>query len=599
MIGTSAPILNMVVLYAADVGRPIWADRPDFLQRPRGPVDGPDVEVRLDDTVHAALSAVLARSATAQFVADPAGRWQMVNESWIRLTGLDVDAARGDGWIEAVDAGDRAEVMSGWWRATQVQAPFDQACRLRDADGSVVPVRLSGEPVEGPEGHIVAWVGSLDVEDEGPVGSVESEGFLRAALANSTDLVVVIDRDAVLTYASGAADRIVGVAPADLVGRSLLELVHPDDLGAASESLLSGLDSGAGVKDPVELRLRHANGGWRELEVVGNNLLDDPAVAGILISGRDVSERRLARRRELRARSRFEQAFQRSPIGMAITTLEGRFVRVNQALCELLGRTSTELLTTSVLDVTHRDDIETTARSAAELLHGNAPSFSLEKRFLDRAGNPIWTRSTVTLLRGDDEEPVHFLTQIEDVEDRRVLIEQLRRSALVDPLTGLANRAGPGGLPRGVGAGCTDRGARAGPGQLQVHQRLVGPRRGRPGPPGRRRPHRRRHPTRRPGRPRRRRRVPGRLLRTGERGVGAVPGRAPRHQDPPTDLVRRCRTRRRGQRRRGLRQRRGRPFAAPAGGRGQLPGETPRRERRVRAGRPRCGVGPQLTPRHA
>ncbi|MFN7148431.1 MAG: diguanylate cyclase domain-containing protein [Microthrixaceae bacterium] len=267
-------------------------------------------------------------------------------------------------------------------------------------------------------------------------------GFLRAALANSSDLLVVIDEHADLTFVSAASQRILGRAPTDWIGRNVFELLHPDDATAAAESLVTSVDSGVGVKDPIEVRVRHADGTWREVEIVANNLLHDPEVAGILINARDVSERHESRRRIQHANRRFELAFARSPIGMALTSLDGCFARVNQAMCDLVGRSAPELLTMSIFDVVHDADVEPGIRAGVELLEGNAASFSMEQRFLHAGGRNVWTRSTVTVLTDDDDRPEHFLVQIEDVEERRRLMQQLRRSALVDPLTSLANRAG-------------------------------------------------------------------------------------------------------------------------------------------------------------
>ncbi|MEZ5269519.1 MAG: PAS domain S-box protein [Microthrixaceae bacterium] len=90
---------------------------------------------------------------------------------------------------------------------------------------------------------------------------------------------------------------------------------------------------------------------------------------------------------------RFEQAFDRSPIGMALTTLEGQYVRVNQAMRDLLGRSHDDLLDTSVLDIRPTRRIcQQTVDAAVELLDGTTPSFSLEKRFASLDGQPVWTR---------------------------------------------------------------------------------------------------------------------------------------------------------------------------------------------------------------
>lgn len=289
------------------------------------------------------------------------------------------------------------------------------------------------------DGDASATTVEVDHRSDGTAGRV---AFLEAALANSSDLLVVIDDAATLTYVSAASQRILGRDGAEWLGRSVFELLHPDDAAAAAESLVTSVDSGTGVKDPIEVRVLHSDGTWREVEIVANNLLHDPDVAGILINARDVAERHASQRRIRHANRRFEQAFTRSPIGMALTDIHGRFVRVNHALCELIGRDATELLTMNMAEVVHHADLDAVQSATATVLAGEAPGASLEQRFRRADGRNVWTRSTITVLNGDDDRPEHVLTQIEDIEERRTLLQQLRRSALVDPLTSLANRAG-------------------------------------------------------------------------------------------------------------------------------------------------------------
>lgn len=399
------------------------------------------VRTSLGDCDRLLLDAVLATSTAGVFITDGDGQCLMVNDRWCELTGMDAERSKGDGWMAAVHPADRADVISSWWASTQTVGNFELRYRYRRPDGTDQPIHCTARPVRDAAGSIRLWVGSVDaVGDTGR--SIADSAFLRAALVNSSDLLVVIDAAATLTYVSSASERILGLRPTEWVGRNVLELLHPDDVHTAADALASSVDSGGGVKDPLEVRVRHADGRWREVEIVANNLLDDPAMGGILINARDVSERRQAQRREKRAQGRFEQAFERSPIGMALTTIEGRYERVNEAMCDLLGRTSAELLATSVLDTTHPEDLAATVAAAVDLLEGRTQSFSLDKRLISGDGRPVWTRATTTLLRDDDGQPQHFLTQVEDIEERRQLVEQLRRSALRDPLTGLANRAG-------------------------------------------------------------------------------------------------------------------------------------------------------------
>ncbi|MGB3410712.1 MAG: diguanylate cyclase [Microthrixaceae bacterium] len=313
--------------------------------------------------------------------------------------------------------------------------------------------------------------GSGIEQDTEPLQLGSDMSFLTAILANSSDLVLVVNEYGQLRYASAASERILGLWNDELTGRSLLEFVHPEDVGLAAQSLVGSVDcvrtcdvARTGVEH-LTLRLRHTSDNWHEVEIVANNLIDNPAVGGILINARDITGRHRGVDSGNAAQRSFEQAFQRSPIGMAITTLDGNYTRVNQALCDLLGMSSESLLQTSVLETTHPDDLRSTVDSAIGLLDGKTVSFSLEKRFLAAGNRPVWTRATTTLLRDGDDNGIQFLTQVEDIEERRQLIEQLRISALRDPLTGLANRAGleeyitslPGELAIGVIALDLDR----------------------------------------------------------------------------------------------------------------------------------------------
>jgi diguanylate cyclase (GGDEF)-like protein/PAS domain S-box-containing protein len=269
-----------------------------------------------------------------------------------------------------------------------------------------------------------------------------SGSFLAAVLAHSSDLVVLLDAQGRLQYVSAASRRMLGFAPEEWIGRNAFEILHPDDLNLAAESFRSSVGGELGVNGPRPLRVRHADGSWRHVEIVANNLLGDPSVRGVIVNARDITERRVAERNAQIARRRFEQAFDRSPLGMAITTLEGRYVRVNAALCRMLGYSAAELLTRTALSVTHPDDVESTLMSCRGLLLGESGPFTLEKRFVRADGTAVWTRSNVTVLEDEADQPVSFLSQIEDIEERRRLVERLVWNAQHDPLTGLLDRSG-------------------------------------------------------------------------------------------------------------------------------------------------------------
>jgi diguanylate cyclase (GGDEF)-like protein/PAS domain S-box-containing protein len=141
------------------------------------------------------------------------------------------------------------------------------------------------------------------------------------------------------------------------------------------------------------------------------------------------------------ARDRFEQAFDRAPIGMALVANDGRLVRANQALAVMCGTDVAALTGSDLFDLVHPEDRdEALARALAVLEHDDP--MPIEVRFRGRGGHTAWARVTSTVIRDDVGRPLHTVTHLEDVTDQRLLREQLERAAAHDPLTGLLNRAG-------------------------------------------------------------------------------------------------------------------------------------------------------------
>lgn len=115
-----------------------------------------------------------------------------------------------------------------------------------------------------------------------------AEGIDAAVLLEALpDLVVTIDAELRIVSVNEAARRLGGWEPAELVGRSALELVHPDDLARAAGAFGTVVEKDVGL--PVEFRLAEADGGWRWAEVVGRSRLQDPALGVLVMAIRDIT----------------------------------------------------------------------------------------------------------------------------------------------------------------------------------------------------------------------------------------------------------------------------------------------------------------------
>jgi PAS domain S-box-containing protein len=137
---------------------------------------------------------------------------------------------------------------------------------------------------------------------------------------------------------------------------------------------------------------------------------------------------------------RFRNAFENAPIGMALVSSEGHWLRVNGALCEIVGYSEEELLGRTFHDITHPDDLETDVAHMSRLLAGEARWYELEKRYIHRDGHVVTVLLSVSLVRDAGGAPLHFIAQIQDVTERRRLEEELRQSQKMEAVGRLAGR---------------------------------------------------------------------------------------------------------------------------------------------------------------
>ncbi len=140
------------------------------------------------------------------------------------------------------------------------------------------------------------------------------------------------------------------------------------------------------------------------------------------------------------AQERFELVFEQAPIGMALLTPEGRLVRVNTSLLAITGYSNDELLAKSLDDITYPDDISSDLEHVRRLLAGEIRHYEIERRYFHARGHVISTMLSVSLMADRDGRPQHFIAQIQDITERKLIEERLRHLAEHDSLTGLFNR---------------------------------------------------------------------------------------------------------------------------------------------------------------
>ena len=167
--------------------------------------------------------------------------------------------------------------------------------------------------------------------------------------------------------------------------------------------------------------------------------------AGIAIENSHLVELlRAEHRRLVASEESFRTAFEGAPDGMTLIGMRapdtGRFLRVNAAMCDLLGYRADELLALGFADITHPDDRKRDLDAMQAALAGSTEPYLAEKRYLTADGQPVWVALRTTVVRDDAGAPLFAISQARDVTAQHARTEELTHQARHDPLTGLANR---------------------------------------------------------------------------------------------------------------------------------------------------------------
>ena len=255
----------------------------------------------------------------------------------------------------------------------------------------------------------------------------------------SPDIVSQHGPDGAITQVSPACREVLGFEPEELLGQTGDRLVHPDDLPVIV-AMRNRAREADDVSATFRLIRRDERAIWVEakLRIVRDPVTRKPSQTHAIV--RDVNDRLEAQRALAEAEERFRTAFEEGAAGMAIVSPQGRILRVNRALCAITGHQQTELEGRTMLSLLHPDDREERTQESERMLAGQIATARGERRYLHDDGRVVWVSVSTTLVRDASGRALHFLTQAQDVTERRRYEAELRHMADHDALTGLLNR---------------------------------------------------------------------------------------------------------------------------------------------------------------
>lgn len=273
--------------------------------------------------------------------------------------------------------------------------------------------------------------------------AAREQGALERRLAAVAVLAPVgileTDADGACLTVNDAWTAITGRGAGEARGAGWRETIHPGDRARVAEAW--GAATRAATDFTTRFRVLRPDGTVRRVDCAARPLLDDAGTStGWVATITDITES-LERQEQLEeAEERFRLAFDAAPIGVALAAPDGRWLRVNRALCDMTGYTEDLLLTRTLQDITHPDDVAADADQRARLLAGDLSSYAIEKRCLRADGHTIWMLMSVALVRHADGRPRYLIKQLQDVSERKRFERDLQHLADHDPLTGMFNR---------------------------------------------------------------------------------------------------------------------------------------------------------------
>ena len=378
---------------------------------------------------------VLARYASdVVLIVDAEARLRYLSPSAERLMGYRADEWLGRSGFEAIHPDDVELVAGAFGRALEVPGVNEPVeFRVREAVPDrpqewrwfeVVATNLIDHPaILG----VVLCARDIHERVEAHEALHRNERRLAAMLANLSDMVSVIDRHGAMTYVSPAAQRIVGRNPDERLGASILDYVHPDDVANTLDQLRRAREH-PGLVEPFDARVLHADGTYRIFEVRANNLLDDPAIQGIIVNSRDVTDRVNAEQALHENERLYRTIVETAEEGIWMIDEDAKTTFVNRRMAELLEMKPEAVIARPLSSFMDEEGRRISARNLERRRAGISSQFDF--KFIRDNDTYFWAMVSACPLLTDDGTYQGSIALVTDITDRRRVEANLRNAEI-------------------------------------------------------------------------------------------------------------------------------------------------------------------------
>jgi len=255
-----------------------------------------------------------------------------------------------------------------------------------------------------------------------------SEEQFRLLVESVVDYAIfMLDPKGIVTTWNLGAERIKGYTAEEIIGQHFSRFYLEEEVraGLCDRELEDAAEVGRFACEGWRVR-KDGSRFWASVVITA---VRDPAngsLLGFAKVTRDLTQRRLVDEALRESEERFRHAIDDAPIGMALVSLDGRFVRVNRAFCDVVGHDPAELSNLTFRDITHPEDRDSDRAAAEQLARGEIPRYQLEKRCIRKDATVVDIMFSASLLHVPAGAPLYYIAQIHDITERKRIEKELR-----------------------------------------------------------------------------------------------------------------------------------------------------------------------------
>ena len=391
---------------------------------------GPRVAPTQGTDLVSLYSVAIVQSPASIVITDPTGCIEYVNPKFTEVTGYALSESIGQNPRMLKSGVTPDAEYARLWETITAGRSWRGEFSNRKKNGELYWESASISPIVDGDGNITHFLAVKEDITERKLAERArraSEDRFRNIIENMQDFVIVADGDGTVTLVNPVTVTMLGYASeVELLGKNFADTVcvSPAECQRVRNKLVR-----TGTLSRETVTFKRSDGS--RLVVEGSFRLmvgPDGEPRSLECVGRDMTERKRAEDALRASEELFRCVFEKAAIGKCLIGLDGRFIKVNAALCSLLGYPEDELLETTFAAITHPDDVDKSQATHRSMMDAGNDVRSFEKRYITKDGHVVWVVASVLLLRNAEGEPSYFITNLQDITERKRAEDELRRA---------------------------------------------------------------------------------------------------------------------------------------------------------------------------